>query len=181
MDPDYQILALDLATTTGWARSRLDGDAHSSGAFRLKGDYPEEKGAVLATWIIDMYRVSPFHHLIYEAPLPVSHMGGKTNVNTTQIGFGLPMVAGAIALKLGVKMTRIKKVKPNDVRKHFIGKRSAGSREDTKRAVIMRCRQLGWHPADDNEADALAVLDYQRALLNASYGAASGPLFTTKE
>jgi len=180
MDGSYTILALDLASQTGWALSRLDGGEASSGTLRLAGDEPEEKGAVLLGWLIDMFTVSPFHHLIYEAPIPVSHMGGKTNARTTQITFGLPMVAGAAAIKLGVKGGRVRKARPNDVRKHFIGTRSAGDKNSTKRAVITRCRQLGFDPADDNEADALALLDYQRALLSKSFSAASGPLFRGK-
>jgi len=176
--PDYTILALDLATQTGWAQSRLDGAGLVSGSVRLRGKEPEEKGAHLQMIIMDHFKVMPFHHLIYEGAVPTSHLRGKTNVDTTYTAYGFPIAVGSTAINMGFPISRVLRVKVNDWRRHFIGTTSAGDRKETKRAVIARCRQLGWNPADDNEADALGILDYQRALLSPRYSASSGPLFT---
>ena len=45
------------------------------------------------------------------------------------------------------------------VRKHFTGKGNAKSAE-LKAMTMAACRARGWAPVDDNEADALAILDY---------------------
>ena len=52
------------------------------------------------------------------------------------------------------------------VRKHFIG-RGDLARAPAKAAVIRACRQRGWRPVDDNEADALALLDYAISVVHA--------------
>ena len=176
---DLAILALDLATKTGWAYSRVDGSGEASGVLKLAGEQPEERAANLIRWIIGFARVSPFDHLVYEAPLPPSFMAGKTNVQTAQLLLALPVAAGAAALLMPrpLPMHRITQARPNDVRKHFIGMSTAGGREQTKRAVIARCRAMGWTPRDDNEADAIALLDYRRALLNSKLAVRATPLF----
>lgn len=178
MADDYTILALDLATVFGWAVGTRGGGISSSGSVRLPSGHIEDKVAAFMRWLSDFYRVTPCHHLICEAALPASHFKGKTRIETTQLLMTLPSVAGGYFRLMRVPMDRIRRAEPNDVRRHFIGQTRAEDRNATKRAVISRCRQLGFDPADDNEADAIALFDYQRALLNARYSAASGPLFT---
>lgn len=179
--PQFVLLTLDLATTYGFALGDISGDATVSGSRRLRGDEPEEKAADLIGWLLDLWDVSPWDQLTFEAPIESATMGGKTNQATARVLLSLPTVAGAISLRLGVRMDRIRRAKADDVRKHFIGTARTGDRAQTKRAVIQRCNQLGWYPVDDNEADALALYDYQRALLNAKYSAASGPLFRRRD
>lgn len=174
----YKVLALDLATTFGWAYGGLDSGLDRSGSARLRGDHIEERAADFMGWMIGFFRENPVHDCIWEAPIAASHLAGQTRVETTQILFSLPTIAGAICLKSGLRMDRMSAVRPDAVRKHFTGRAKWGSRKAAKRAVIDRCRQLGHRPLDDNEADAIAIFDYRRAVLRPSYAAASGPLFS---
>lgn len=60
------------------------------------------------------------------------------------------------------------------IRKHFTGKAwqvrdfphlsQAAAKKAIKAEVIKRCELLGWHPTTDDEADALALLDYALAV-----------------
>ena len=59
--------------------------------------------------------------------------------------------------------------------KHFVGHRIKG-RAARKAANLARCRQLGWAPHTDDEADAGAVFDLACALQSRSYGAHAAPL-----
>jgi hypothetical protein len=178
----YRVLALDLATTTGFAIGAAGTDVNyagiRSGSIRLKGETADERGAALLKFMRDLYRVEPYLHVVYEAPLATAHMAGKTNVNTTMLLFGLAMIAGATAIALGVRPDRIRRARPDDVRRHFLGVRSAGGRDETKRAVMARCRALGRDPGDDNEADAIALLDYQLSLLRPGHGIRTSPLIS---
>ena len=173
----HVLLTLDLATTFGFALGDVVGDATFSGSKTLRGDHPEEKAADLIGWLLDLWDVSPWDRLVYEAPIESMTMGGKTNQKTAQILLSLPVVAGAISLRLGVRMDRIRRAKIEAVRKHFVGVARMGDRHEMKQAVIRRCNQLGWYPVDDNEADALALYDYVRGTLRADHAARSGPLF----
>lgn len=54
----------------------------------------------------------------------------------------------------------------DEVRKRFLGdlyKKLFKGREEIKEAVKAECRARGWKPVDDNDADALAVLDFLAA------------------
>jgi len=51
-------------------------------------------------------------------------------------------------------------VNVNSVRSHFLGKVGKQSREGYKRLTIEGCRDRGWAPVNDDEADALAILDF---------------------
>ena len=53
-------------------------------------------------------------------------------------------------------------VAPSTARKHFLGK-GRGKRDEMKEAVQHQCQLLGWDVADDNQADALCLMDYARA------------------
>jgi len=46
-------------------------------------------------------------------------------------------------------------------RKHFVGSMPRGTkRKEWKDYAIERCQQYGWRPRNDDEADALGLLDY---------------------
>jgi hypothetical protein len=50
-------------------------------------------------------------------------------------------------------------------------------RDAAKRAVMRRCQQLGWSVDDDNQADALALWSYAAALIEPDWGLQLSPLF----
>ena len=51
------------------------------------------------------------------------------------------------------------------VRAYFLALGKTPKKSDAiAAAVLRRCRERGWAPKNDDEADALAILDYTRAV-----------------
>jgi hypothetical protein len=168
------ILALDIATRTGWAYGQ-PGSLPRSGsvAFAPPGSNNGVVARGLILWLIDFLAVSPVSKLYYEVPLDPRFMGKKTNFNTARVLIGLPLVAEGICEMRGVYRRR--EVSVQDVRQHFLGVRRP---PDPKAAVMARCRQLRWNPVDHNAGDALALWDFACAVEEPGAGIATTPLFT---
>lgn len=178
------ILALDLATVTGWAEGVPGAPTGTSGSFRLAppGASAGERYDALFAWL--WTRLSAFRPalIIYEAPAVPMHMRGATNIDTTAFLMGLPAIVEQVAHRKGVY--RVRKANVQDVRAHFIGGRGfiyrgrpiTGRRNlkshEAKHCVIERCRELGLEPADDNEADAIALWNYAAAMADPARAAA---------
>jgi Holliday junction resolvasome RuvABC endonuclease subunit len=72
-----------------------------------------------------------------------------------------------------IRAVRFETCHLGSIRKHFVGKaltvkdyphlNKTAAKKAIKQEVIKRCEMLGWNPADDNAADALALLDYALA------------------
>jgi Holliday junction resolvasome RuvABC endonuclease subunit len=141
------VLALDLGSKTGWAIRCADGTiASDTAAFR-----PDRfQGGGMAylrfkAWLDDLERTSgPIDAVFFEEVR--RHLG--TTAAHVYGGFLAHLTAWceqqAIAYE-GVPVGTIKR--------HITGKGNAG-----KDAVIAAVTALGFTPADDNEADALAIL-----------------------
>ncbi len=166
------VLALDLATKTGWAVVE-EGTAHAptlievnggkevyhpvSGTIEIGRDH-YSMGKFLDTyrrWLLDMLRVHGISRLSYEAPW----VNGDTSQATARKLFGLSAVTEMVC---EMKTIPCMESTPTNVRTHFIGTNSGG-RNTLKRMTIEHCQALGWNPVDDNEADALALLDFTLA------------------
>ena len=156
-----KILALDPAEyKLGWAL----GDAGSLpkvGVLKLrdgKAERTEEAIGRFALWLHG--QLSGVDLLAVEHFLPSGALKGFTSADTREGQIGLAYAARAVAAIHGVPY---RSQYPNEIRKHFLGKASMGSSNETKRAVIKRCQLLGYIPAtckDDNMADACAVYDF---------------------
>lgn len=165
------VLALDLATTTGFA---VDGPSRNSrgepvpisGSFRagpaIQGEL--EYGATYVAfrdWLVDLCAVHQPRHAIFEAPLPFA--GGSTmkagvsSPATVRKLLGFAAIAEETLTRLEIDTLE---ANVQSVRKHFCGHAHAKKPE-----VVRTCRMLGWHPGDDNAADALALWDFARAAL----------------
>lgn len=155
------VLALDVAKTTGFAYGPAGAIARS-GSVRL-GDDPKSVCRNLLCFLREQFFVlSNRPELVaIEAPLnAVAHQSGAS----IPYAFGGAHVADALCWAYGA---RTEFVNIDRARKHFIGKARTGNREDTKRAVIQRCIQLGYLPRDcrdDNRADACGLHDYASAV-----------------
>lgn len=155
------ILALDIATTTGWAEG-LPGERPVSGSIRLAppgSSHAAVYGAMLAFLGA---RLSAFRYrmVIFEAPLDPRWKGAMTNTNTARLLLGLPAVVEAVAYQTG-HMPR--EATSGDVRKHTLGCRPKAA--EAKPMVIAKAREMGFDPRDDNEADALMLWHYARDVL----------------
>lgn len=167
------ILALDVATRTGWAFGR-PGELPLSGSVRLAppGSSNGTIGRGLLRWMTDFLTVNQVDALYYEVPIDPRHMGAKTTFATARILLGLPFLVETIAEARGLFYLREARVQ--DVRKHFVGEARP---KDRKGAVMARCRQLGWKPQDDNAGDALALWSFACAIEAPGAAIATAPLF----
>lgn len=155
-------LTLDLASVTGWAVGDLDTDARPlSGIKRLAR--PESSLGMIAAayreFLGDMIAVHKPSDVAIEAPWLSP---GETSRDAALILFGLVFDTHGICHERGIGGVRL--VNVEDVRRHFIGTKH-GRREELKRRVRAKCREKGWDPIDDNEADALAIFDFARVCL----------------
>ncbi|MGV6876669.1 hypothetical protein ACUSIJ_28885 [Pseudochelatococcus sp. B33] len=155
------VLALDIAKVTGFAFGK-PGAIARSGSVRL-GDDPRSVCRNLLCFLREQFfSFQDRPELVaIEAPLnAVAH----PSASSIPYAFGGAYVADALCWAYGA---RVEFVNVDRVRKHFIGKPRTGNREDTKRAVIQRCVQLGYLPKecrDDNRADACGLHDYASAV-----------------
>jgi hypothetical protein len=101
--------------------------------------------------------------IFYEAPMDPQwsqEKGEKRSSKNLLLPYFLAGKLEEIAHKFGVPC---EKVYPITVRTAFIGKRDAGKREDTKKAILDRCKEWGYLPASatvakhNNQADAIAI------------------------
>ena len=155
--PRLVILALDLGTTTGWALRSANGPvAHGFVSFKSQRF---EGGGMrylrFGRWLADM--------LTLNAP--------KTGSQTNLTGIGA-IYFEEVRRHLGVDAAHVyggllatltawcehhnlpyQGVPVGTIKRHVTGKGNAG-----KQAVIEAVRARGFSPADDNEADAIAIL-----------------------
>jgi hypothetical protein len=167
------VLALDLASVTGWACGEPGGTPmHGSVRFASQGASHEAIFASAFRWMNGMLLEHGPKLVVWEAPLAGFKTGSTTN-NVTTILFGLPAVIGtATYLRGGYD---IRKADTRDVRLHFIG--CNPKRAVAKPMVMRQCRAMGWAVEDDNEADALATWSYMCSLIDPKLALAPTPLF----
>jgi hypothetical protein len=167
------ILALDIATTTGWARGKL-GEQPISGSITFRKNNPAQPFGDALEHFRGLLQAKPRPDLVMiERMLPPSAFQGATGFKTFLLLAGLRGVVFSVVDRLGVELGE---ANVGDVRQHFISDRMAG-RERAKRETVQRCRALGWQPADDNAADALAVWSYACALIDPVQALKIVPLF----
>lgn len=168
------ILALDLASVTGWALG-IPGEQprHGSHRFASVGASHEAIFAGAANWMGGMITKFVPGLVIWEAPMPTSFNRGRTTSDVTTVLYGLPAVIGAVAYMRGIY--DIRKANTKDVRLHFIG--CNPKRAKAKPLVKHQCRVMGWEVKDDNEADALAVWSFMCSILEPKLAVAPTPLF----
>ena len=174
---DPLILALDIATRTGWALGKPSG-APTSGSYRF-GQFHSEPhevfGAALKWFSEFLKQQDPLPDmLIVEAMLPPLAMKGQTSRAVRD------RLAGLHGTLLGVAQLRgigeIASASVGDVRAHFIGDRAC-RREQAKREVMRQCEMQGWPAQDHNAADACALWSYACTLIRPELGLRVVPLF----
>ncbi len=136
------ILALDIATKTGWAV--YDG-AITSGVLDLSG-MPDhgQRGMFFHGWISDLIVEHKIEFLICESTLSYGH--------AAYVLIGLAFTAQTVAYAHDIKR---KTVAPTTLKKFATGSGRAGKQE-----MMEAVRKMGFDPVDDNEADAIALITY---------------------
>jgi len=143
------VLALDMATKTGWAF--WDGQKTTSGIqdFSLKrGDSRGMRYLRFEAWLKSIEAlVSPIDLITWEQS---HHRGGAA----TEVAHGFKTRLEGFMSQLP-KHPETTMVHSATIKKHALGT-GRGSKEAMVEAAINH----GWEPEDDNEADALWLLDY---------------------
>jgi hypothetical protein len=156
------IIALDIATRTGWARGPLGADAPEFGSIKFGKDGASNgaRFAAALRWSIEIFRSDHAPDLVaVEAPISVKAFKSQQE---GWLLFGLAAVILGTAEQCGIRDHRIHDVR--DIRNLFIGHKRLPS-AIAKEAVMRRCRQLGWNVPDHNAGDAAALWAYQSAKL----------------
>jgi hypothetical protein len=169
------VLALDIATTTGFARGLVGGKPQAGSVTFGRGESKNQVYANALTWFSGLLEPLPRPDLIaIEDMLPPQAMKGETSRAVRDRLAGLHGIMRAVAHLRGIH--RIEAVTVSTIRAHFIGDRTL-RRIDAKAAVIERCRMLGWQCRNDNEADALALWSCACGMLRPETALRVTPLF----
>ncbi len=141
------ILALDLGTTTGWAL--LDGSGHITSGSECFRPQRFEGGGMrflrFRRWISEVQEsVSEIQFLYFE------EVRRHAGVDAAHAYGGFLATLAAWCEHHGIPYQG---VPVGTIKKHATGRGNAGKDE-----VIAAMRARGFDPADDNEADALALL-----------------------
>lgn len=143
------ILALDMATKTGWAYRGRDGSV-ISGVQKFELRRGESSGMRLVRfrkWVAELLSDSAVDLIAYEQP--IAYPG---RANAARVGFNLEGVLLALIGSMeGLDYTN---VTPSELKKHATGRGNA-NKDLMKQAAFNRWQKV---PADDNEADALCLL-----------------------
>jgi hypothetical protein len=173
------ILALDLATVTGWARGQI-GEQPTFGSIRF-GKGNDVNNAIFGRalrWISETLQPQPRPDiLILEAMLPPTVKVGKTSRDVRDRLAGLHGIFRGVAYLRSVG--EIAEASVGDVRAHFIGIRTA-KRVTAKHLTMERCKRLGWQVQNDNEADAIALWSYACGLIDPQTALNVVPLFNRR-
>jgi Holliday junction resolvasome RuvABC endonuclease subunit len=167
------ILALDLATRTGWAfagpaaleswpGSEIEAAAMPTVSV-VYGSYRMPKTGPDVGWFLDSFHnwltgdleVHQPEMVVFEAPW----VGPKTHQDTAR---KLMCLAGHCEFVCRRMAIQYREANNATVRKHFLGT-GRGDRRTLKRLAMEACRRRGWDPENDDEADALGLLDYAAA------------------
>jgi hypothetical protein len=172
-----KILALDLATRTGFAIGSPGDEAPACGSVQLAapGSSHGAIAAGLINWLAPLLSELKPDLIVYEAPLPVLVKIGKRNANADRILTGLCFLAEGISHCRGI--FDVREARAMDVRRYFLDNVQM-SHGFAKQWVVRKCRSLGWlESADDDAADACATWDYMCALIDPRIGVKRAPLF----
>lgn len=155
-------LALDLSKRrTGWAFWRAGTESARFGHWELGSEMTPD-GATFAKLhgnLSELRKVSGFERIYLEKPIHAASLTGHTNIDTLRVLAGLAAHVHSFAAAL--KLPPPTEINISSWRRDFIGPQKRGTKSKTLKALtIERCRQLGFAPRYDDEADALGILDY---------------------
>lgn len=159
------VLALDLAAQCGWALYANGMERPFFGSQRLKRPLGTngEQMEKLRMLIADQHQMHGLTDIVFEA----QHIGANVDPTTVYSLIGMGAMCEWFAHRIGARSFCV------DIgtwRKHFLGRGSfkahgkVSGRQQAKQRALDRCAEYGWHPSDDNAADACGVLDYYLSL-----------------
>jgi hypothetical protein len=169
-----KLLALDLATCTGFALGSTEQGVLEHGSHRILKT-GEDVGLYLVTfrdWLLALVARTDPWTIYFEAPVLLGR--DKTSLNTLRKLYGLAGMTEVVAHDRGIDC---REANTSNIVTHFCGKGSPRYGDERKKATMAKCRERGWTITDDNDADALALLDYALAQIKPEHALQSTPLF----
>jgi len=170
------LLALDIATTLGWARGTIGCAVPRCGSVQF-GKPGASQLAICGhalEWAIDTIKPPLPDVVAIEDLLPPQVTRGKSNTHHDLLAHLHGIIMGVCFMR-GV--FKVRKHAVQSVRAHFIDL-SACAKGEAKLMVQRRCRELGWLADDDDDAaDALAVWSYACGLIDPQQAIRISPLF----
>lgn len=159
-----RFLALDTSKSrTGWA-SWETGDAKPVlGHFQCGSEYTSDGSAQKTLWrnLLDITAFGMPDIMGVEAPADASKWKGGRPFQHTKTLIRLAGTVMFFAENYGIRASEI----PKDVWfPPFIGPNQRPPKGEAKSYCEMRCKSLGLRPLNDDEADAVGILDYMISL-----------------
>lgn len=155
-------LSLDQSKArTGWAFWKPGLDLPVVGHFRLGDEYAPfgKVFAKLHEELSALHQVHGFESVRYERPADPAHFDRNTAFEVPFLLIGIAAHINSFCAALGVR--RCEWVNQATWRRHFIGSMKRGTKRVVlKDFVLERCRELGMAPRNDDEGDALGILDF---------------------
>lgn len=173
------ILALDVATTTGWAFGDA-GDKPQHGTFKLPatGEDLGRYGYLYVQWLVAKLReLGPKEIVFEETILPMPRFDNRagmftraTNILTLRKLYGLAFVTEVVATMEGVPCSQMPAA---EWRRLFLGQHypKKAKRDELKRAAVAVCRLHGWEPNSTDDADALGIWHVTTCMNNPKFAA----------
>lgn len=153
-------------------------DVPRYGHWNLGSEWTTEGGvyAKLHRNLSDLYKVEKFTHLYFEEPINPSHLQGGTTAQTIWMLGGLAAHVQSFGHIKRCRMVKavnverwrkdfigdmvVREVKAGTRRARKAGNSKASSTDQLKKLTIERCRQYGFNPRKNDEADAIGILTY---------------------
>lgn len=155
------ILAIDIGTTTGWARSSRDGSiASGSEKFAPKRmEMAGQRWLKFRAFLGEQRTAAGEIHVIYYEEVMMHGTKQQPNTIAAHVygGFLAMLQAWCAANNVPLKPVGV-----GTVKKHWTGNGAA-----KKDLMVATAKAKGFHPVDDNHADALAILSLARAIESA--------------
>jgi hypothetical protein len=180
-----RVLALDLATVSGYAFG-VFGKKPMSGTIKLSSDHWRgQRMLLLEGRVRDLITGLKVEHVViedvYAAP---SH---RFNMNNAKLLHSYRSAVEMACAKCGLIEKDITFVVPGQWRKTFgtnevppqvrRSPKQSAVRDWLKQAAFKRCQELGWEPANLDEADSLGIWSYCESLFEPFIAGERLPLF----
>ena len=169
------VLALDIASTMGWALGKPGRTPTFGTVSFIKPGQPRAKAhRQFRLWLDLFMSAHKVALIVYESPAIPMIMHGRTNIDTVKMLIGLAEHLEEWAYQ----RFELREATVSQVRCHFIGRNMKSALATP--LTIERCRSLGWNVNCDDEADACALWDYQCGFLRPDLAANTTPLFAQR-
>ena len=141
-------LALDLATKTGWA---LSGPPIVSGVWDLAPQRQRRFESYGVRWVRLGNHLTTIHELTPVSRVVIEEVRRHAGTDAAHAYGGALAIVQAWCEMQGVGLEAVPVA---TIKKHATGRGNSD-----KAAMVAAAQARGWNPADDNEADALWLLD----------------------